>query len=213
MDSEKILNAVKEARTLAKPRNFTQSVDLIVNLKELDLSRPENRLKEQIVLPSGRGKDVAIAVIAKGDLAAQAEEMGLTVIRQEELEELGKNKKTAKKIANAHGFFIAQADMMPLVGKSLGPVLGPRGKMPQPVPANANLAPLVARFQKTVSINTRDKALFQVYIGHESMSDDELAANAEAILNVVSRKYEKGLYHVKSAFTKLTMGAAAPIEK
>ncbi|AEK19152.1 50S ribosomal protein L1 [Methanococcus maripaludis] len=213
MDSEKILNAVKEARTLAKPRNFTQSVDLIVNLKELDLSRPENRLKEQIVLPSGRGKDVAIAVIAKGDLAAQAEDMGLTVIRQEELEELGKNKKTAKKIANAHGFFIAQADMMPLVGKSLGPVLGPRGKMPQPVPANANLAPLVARFQKTVAINTRDKALFQVYIGTESMSDDELAANAEAILNVVSKKYEKGLYHVKNAFTKLTMGAAAPIEK
>ncbi|MBA2846065.1 large subunit ribosomal protein L1 [Methanococcus maripaludis] len=204
---------MKEARTLAKPRNFTQSVDLIVNLKELDLSRPENRLKEQIVLPSGRGKDVAIAVIAKGDLAAQAEDMGLTVIRQEELEELGKNKKTAKKIANAHGFFIAQADMMPLVGKSLGPVLGPRGKMPQPVPANANLAPLVARFQKTVAINTRDKALFQVYIGTESMSDDELAANAEAILNVVSKKYEKGLYHVKNAFTKLTMGAAAPIEK
>ncbi|MBA2862402.1 50S ribosomal protein L1 [Methanococcus maripaludis] len=213
MDSDKILNAVKEARTLAKPRNFTQSVDLIVNLKELDLTRPENRLKEQIVLPSGRGKDVAIAVIAKGDLAAQAEDMGLTVIRQEELEELGKNKKTAKKIANAHGFFIAQADMMPLVGKSLGPVLGPRGKMPQPVPANANLAPLVARFQKTVAINTRDKSLFQVYIGHESMSDEELAANAEAILNVVSKKYEKGLYHVKSAFTKLTMGAAAPIEK
>lgn len=103
--------------------------------------------------------------------------------------------------------------MMPLVGKSLGPVLGPRGKMPQPVPANANLAPLVARFQKTVAINTRDKSLFQVYIGHESMSDEELAANAEAILNVVSKKYEKGLYHVKSAFTKLTMGAAAPIEK
>ncbi|MBA2860363.1 50S ribosomal protein L1 [Methanococcus maripaludis] len=213
MDSEKILNAVKEARTLAKPRNFTQSVDLIVNLKELDLTRPENRLKEQIVLPSGRGKDVTIAVIAKGDLAAQAEDMGLTVIRQEELEELGKNKKTAKKIANAHGFFIAQADMMPLVGKSLGPVLGPRGKMPQPVPANANLAPLVARFQKTVAINTRDKALFQVYIGTESMSDEELAANAEAILNVVSKKYEKGLYHVKNAFTKLTMGAAAPIAK
>jgi len=213
MDSEQILKAVKEARTLAKPRNFTQSVDLIVNLKELDLTRPENRLKEQIVLPSGRGKDTKVAVIAKGDLAAQAAEMGLTVIRQEELEELGKNKKAAKKIANANGFFIAQADMMPLVGKSLGPVLGPRGKMPQPVPANANLAPMVARFQKTVTINTRDKALFQVYLGTEAMSDEELAANAEAVLNVVAKKYEKGLYHVKSAFTKLTMGAAAPISK
>ena len=90
MDRENIIKAVKEARSLAKPRNFTQSVDLVVNLKELDLTRPENRLKQQVVLPHGRGKEPKIAVIAKGDLAAQAEEMGLTVIRQEELEELGK---------------------------------------------------------------------------------------------------------------------------
>ncbi|MBP2172470.1 large subunit ribosomal protein L1 [Methanococcus voltae] len=213
MDSVKILNAVKEARNSAKPRNFTQSVDLIINLKELDLSRPENRMKQQIVLPSGLGKEINIAVIAKGDLAAQAESMGLTVIRQEELEELGKNKKQAKKLANANQFFIAQADMMPIVGKSLGAVLGPRGKMPQPVPANANLKPLVERFGKTISINTRDKAFFQVYVGKESMSDEELAANIEAVLNTVARKYEKGLYHVKNAFTKLTMGASAPIEK
>jgi large subunit ribosomal protein L1 len=213
MDSVNILNAVKEARNSAKPRNFTQSVDLIINLKELDLSRPENRMKQQIVLPSGLGKEINIAVIAKGDLAAQAESMGLTVIRQEELEELGKNKKQAKKLANANQFFIAQADMMPIVGKSLGAVLGPRGKMPQPVPANANLKPLVERFGKTISINTRDKAFFQVYVGKESMSDEELAANIETVLNTVARKYEKGLYHVKSAFTKLTMGASAPIEK
>ncbi|MCS3922411.1 large subunit ribosomal protein L1 [Methanococcus voltae PS] len=213
MDSVKIINAVKEARNSAKPRNFTQSVDLIINLKELDLSRPENRMKQQIVLPSGLGKEINIAVIAKGDLAAQAESMGLTVIRQEELEELGKNKKQAKKLANANQFFIAQADMMPIVGKSLGAVLGPRGKMPQPVPANANLKPLVERFGKTISINTRDKAFFQVYVGKESMSDEELAANIEAVLNTVARKYEKGLYHVKNAFTKLTMGASAPIEK
>jgi len=111
MDREKIMKAVKEARSLAKPRNFTQSVDLIVNLKELDFTRPENRIKQNVVLPHGRGKDAKIAVIGKGDLAAQAEELGLTVIRQEELEELGKNKKQAKKIANEHDFFIAQADM------------------------------------------------------------------------------------------------------
>jgi large subunit ribosomal protein L1 len=85
--------------------------------------------------------------------------------------------------------------------------------MPQPVPANANLKPLVERFGKTISINTRDKAFFQVYVGKESMSDEELAANIEAVLNTVARKYEKGLYHVKNAFTKLTMGASAPIEK
>jgi len=213
MDREKILKGVKEARSLAKPRNFTQSVDLTVNLKELDLTRPENRLKQQIVLPHGRGKEAKIAVIAKGDLAAQAEEMGLTVIRQEELEELGKNKKQAKKIANGHDFFIAQSDMMPIVGKTLGPILGPRGKMPQPVPPNANLKPLVERLKKTIVVNTRDKPSFKTLVGSENMSDEEIAENIEAILNTVSKKYEKGLYHVKNAYVKLTMGPAVPIEK
>ncbi|HIQ38962.1 MAG TPA: 50S ribosomal protein L1 [Methanothermococcus okinawensis] len=213
MDREKILKAVKEARSSAKPRNFTQSVELIVNLKELDLTKPENRLKEQVVLPHGRGKEAKIAVIAKGDLAAQAEELGLTVIRQEDLEELGRNKKLAKKIANEHNFFIAQADMMPLVGRLLGPILGPRGKMPQPVPPNVNLKPLVERLKKTVVINTRDKPFFKTLVGNEKMSDEELTENIEAVLNVLPKKYEKGLYHVKSAYVKLTMGPAIPIEK
>ncbi|EHP86590.1 50S ribosomal protein L1 [Methanotorris formicicus] len=213
MDREKILQAVKEARRLAKPRNFTQSFDLVVNLKELDLSRPENRLKEEIVLPHGRGKEAKIAVIAKGDLAAQAEELGLTVIREEELEELGKDKRKARKVANAHDFFIAQADMMPLVGRYLGPILGPRGKMPKPVPANINLKPLVERLKKTVIVNTRDKPIFHALVGTEKMSDEEIAENIESVLNTVAKKYEKGLYHVKSAYTKLTMGPAVKIEK
>ncbi|HIQ31994.1 50S ribosomal protein L1 [Methanothermococcus sp. SCGC AD-155-E23] len=213
MDREKILKAVKEARARAKPRNFTQSVELIVNLKELDLTKPENRLKEQVVLPHGRGKEAKIAVIAKGDLAAQAEELGLTVIREEDLERLGRDKKLAKKIANEHDFFIAQADMMPLVGRLLGPILGPRGKMPQPVPPTANLKPLVEKLKKTVVINTRDKPFFKTLVGNEKMSDEELADNIEAVLSVLPKKYEKGLYHVKSAYVKLTMGPAVPIEK
>jgi len=209
MDRDKILKAVKEARARAKPRNFTQSVELIVNLKEVDLTKPENRLKEQVVLPHGRGKEAKIAVIAKGDLAAQAEELGLTVIREGDLEELGRNKRLAKKIANNHDFFIAQADMMPIVGRLLGPVLGPRGKMPQPVPPSANLKPLVERLKKTVVI----RPFFKTLVGNEKMSDEELTENIEAVLNVLPKKYEKGLYHVKSAYVKLTMGPAVPIEK
>jgi len=103
--------------------------------------------------------------------------------------------------------------MMPLVGRLLGPILGPRGKMPQPVPPSANLKPLVERLKKTVVINTRDKPFFKTLVGNEKMSDEELADNIEAVLNVLPKKYEKGLYHVKSAYVKLTMGPAVPIEK
>ena len=102
---------------------------------------------------------------------------------------------------------------MPLVGRYLGPILGPRGKMPKPVPANINLKPLVERLKKTVVVNTRDKPIFHALVGNEKMSDEQIAENIEAVLNTVAKKYEKGLYHVKSAYTKLTMGPAVKIEK
>jgi len=92
MDREALLQAVKEARELAKPRNFTQSFEFIATLKEIDMRKPENRIKTEVVLPHGRGKEAKIAVIGTGDLAKQAEELGLTVIRKEEIEELGKKK-------------------------------------------------------------------------------------------------------------------------
>ncbi|ENN95760.1 50S ribosomal protein L1P [Methanocaldococcus villosus KIN24-T80] len=213
MDREAILKAVKEARSLAKPRNFTQSFEFIATLKELDMRKPENRIKAEVVLPHGRGKEAKIAVIAEGPLAQQAEELGLTVIRKDQIEELGKNKRQLRKIAKAHDFFIAQADLMPLIGRYFGVILGPRGKMPKPVPANADIKPLVERLKKTVVINTRDKPYFQVLVGNEKMSDEQIVDNIEAVLNVVAKKYEKGLYHIKDAYVKLTMGPAVKIEK
>ncbi|ADG13666.1 50S ribosomal protein L1 [Methanocaldococcus infernus] len=213
MDREAILQAVKEARQLAKPRNFVQSFEFIATLKEVDMRKPENRIRAEVVLPHGRGKEAKIAVVGTGDLIKQAEELGLTAIRKEEIEELGKNKRQLRKLAKAHDFFIAQADLMPLIGKYWGVILGPRGKMPKPVPANANIKPLVERLKKTVVINTRDKPYFQVLVGNEKMSDEQIVDNIEAVLDVVKKKYEKGLYHIKDAYVKLTMGPAVKIKK
>lgn len=124
-----ILEAVKKAKEESKPRNFTQSIDVVITIKDLDVKKPENRIDEEVLLPNGRGKDVKIAFIADGELALQAKNAGANmVINKGELEEMGKDRKGAKKIANRHDFFVAQADMMPLVGRFLGPVLGPRKK-------------------------------------------------------------------------------------
>ncbi|MBI4812918.1 MAG: 50S ribosomal protein L1, partial [Methanobacterium sp.] len=133
---QEILEAVKKAKEESQPRNFTQSVDVVITIKDLDVKKPENRIDEEVLLPNGRGKDVKIAFIADGELALQAKNAGADmVINKGELEEMGKDRKEAKKIANRLDFFVAQADMMPLVGRFLGPVLGPRKKMPKPVPA------------------------------------------------------------------------------
>ena len=210
--TEKLVKAVEEARKASKKRNFTQSFDLAINLRDIDMSKPENRLSEEVVLPKGRGKPVKVAVIAGDELALAAKEHADMVITKEELEELAKDKRKAKKIANDIDFFIPQAELMPLIGRFLGPVLGPRGKMPKPVPPNAPIAAIVERLRKTVRLRTKDKPVIHVPVGSEDMSDEDIAQNIEAVLTHLERKLEKGLGNIKSVYLKTTMGPSVKVE-
>ena len=205
-------------------RNFTESVDIIINIRDLDVKKPENRFNEEVTLPKGRGKDVKIGVIADGELIVQAKNAGLDlVINKSDLEEFGKDRKSAKKAANSVDFFVAQADMMPLVGRFLGPVLGPRGKMPKPVPASGpvlgprgkmpkpvpasiKLDPLLERLQSTVKVGVKQQPSIQIVVGSQDMSDEDIAENIETVLTVLDRNLEKGRSQIKSMFIKTTMG-------
>ncbi|MDI6654550.1 MAG: 50S ribosomal protein L1, partial [Candidatus Hydrothermarchaeota archaeon] len=127
------------------------------------------------------------------------------------LEELAKNKKAAKKIVEEHDFFIAQTDLMPLIGRYLGTVMGPRGKMPKPIPVNAPIAPAVERLKRTVRIRTKDKPVLHVCVGTEDMEDKKLIENIEAVSKFLERKLEKGFASIKSLYLKTTMGPSVKI--
>lgn len=206
-----ILKALQEVKKRQRKRGFPQSIDLAVNL-DLDTSKPENRLNEEVLLPNGRGKKVKVAVIAGGELAHQARKVADRVIAKEELTELAKDKRLAKKLGREFDFFIAQADMMPLVGKTIGTVLGPRGKMPKPVPVNADIAPIVERLRKTVRLRTKDKPVIHLAVGTEEMEDKKVAENVEAVMRFLERKLEKGYGSIKSVYLKSTMGPSVKIE-
>lgn len=209
---QEILEAVKKAKEQSKPRNFTQSIDLVINIKDLDVNKPENRFEEEVSLPHGRGKEVKIAVIADGELALQAKKAGADlVITRDDLEELGKNRKKAKRLANQYEFFIAQADLMPLIGRFLGPVLGPRKKMPKPIPATANPAPLIKKLRDTVRVRVKDQPLIHTTVGTEKMDEEKITENIESILDVLDRNLEKGRKQVKSMYIKTTMGPAVKV--
>lgn len=210
--TQEIIDAVKEAKELAKPRNFTQSIDVIINIKDLDVRKPDNRFSEELALPNGRGKPITIGVIASGELAVSAKNAGIDlVISKEDLEELGKNRKQAKKLAGSVDFFIAQADMMALVGRFLGPVLGPRNKMPKPVPANAKVEPLLERLQSTIKVGVKQQPSIQILVGTQDMDDEELAENIEAVLAILDRNLEKGRNQIKSMYIKATMGSVVRV--
>ena len=207
-----IIDAVKEAKEQAKPRNFTQSIDVIINLKDIDVRRPENRFNEELALPNGRGKPIKIGVIADGELAVSAKNAGIDlVISKDDLQEFGKDRKAAKKVANSVDSFIAQADMMPLVGRFLGPVLDPRNKMPKPVPASAKIEPLLERVGYTIKVGIKNQPSIQILVGTQDMSDEDLAENIEAVLAILDRHLEKGRNQIKSMYIKTTMGSVVRV--
>ena len=207
-----IIEAVKEAKEQAKPRNFTQSIDVIINIKDLDVRKPENRFSEEVALPNGRGKEIKIGVIADGELALGAKNAGVdVVISKEDLQEFGKDIKAAKKVVKSVDSFIAQADMMPLVGRFLGRILGPRNKMPKPVPASARIEPLLERTQATIKVGVQQQPSIQFLVGSQDMDDEKLAENIEAVLAVLDRNLEKGRNQIKSMYIKATMGSVVRV--
>jgi len=209
--TESVLKAVGEVKA-TKKRNFLQTVDLVVNLRNLDMNKPENRIDQEVLLPSGRGKKVKIALFADGELAHQAKKVVDTVIEKDAVSDIAKDKKAGKKLARDHNFFLSQTDMMALIGKSLGPVLGPRGKMPKPVPPSIDIKPLVDRLQRTVRIRTKDRLTFHLPVGTEAMTDDDLAKNVSAVLNSLETKLGGSTHNIRSVLLKKSMGPSVKVE-
>src|SRR5437667_6854405 len=156
VSKDAIAKAVADMKGKSEKRKFNQSVELAVKLRELDLKRPEARINESIELPTPPSKTTKVAVIAGGDLAVRAKNAGADlVIGREDLDKLGRDKKQARKLAQNYDFFVAEAPLMPQVGKALGQMLGPRGKMPTPVPPTAPIDDVLKRQRKSRSLSCR----------------------------------------------------------
>ncbi|MCC7573587.1 MAG: 50S ribosomal protein L1 [Candidatus Methanofastidiosum sp.] len=209
---EAVLRAVKKAKETSKPRNFTQSMEMSINLQGLDMKKTQNRIKEDFVLPNGRGKDVKIGIFASGDMAQRAKKENLSIFDQEDIDKLAKDKKLAKKVANSHDFFIAQTDFMTLIGKSLGPIFAPRGKTPAPLPPTAPLEPILNKMKKTVKIKSYNQSVIHMFVGSEKMEDEMLAENISEIIKFFEKKLEKGYDNIKSIYIKTSMGPAVKLE-
>ena len=209
---EKISAAIKSAIEGAPKRKFVESVDFAFTIRDVDLKNPNNRIQEEIRLPSGRGRAIKVAMFAGSDAAQKAKAAGIHVIDPTEIEELGKNKGQAKKLANAYDFFLSEVPHMGLIGRYLGVVLGPRGKMPRPVPPVVDPAAIAASLQSTVVVKSRDKITFQAPIGTLSLSHEELMKNAMEVYNRVTSKLERGIGNIRSLYIKTTMGPSNRVE-
>ncbi len=205
LDTNTVLEAIKQLRAQPKKRKFSQSMELIINLQDIDMKKPEGRIQESIELPHAPTKKSKVCVIATGELALKAKRTGADLLSNEDLESLATDKKRQKQLANTYDTFFAEAALMPLVGKALGAILGPRGKMPKPLLPNANIEAQMAKSAKTISLRVRGQPVLQCAVGTEDMNDNELAENTVAVVKRLEGKLKRGLKNMRTIYLKTTM--------
>lgn len=211
MEKQEVLSALKELRNEPKKRKFSQSLDLIINLKNLDLKKPENHVELYIQLQHGKGKENKICAFVGPELRESAEKTFDHCVSEKDFAAFAKDKTKVKKLADKYNFFVAQADVMPKVAASFGRIFGPRKKMPNPkagciVPLKANLAQVKDRLKNTVKAVAKERPLIQVSVGNDTMDDDKLAENVMTIYKQVEHRLPMEKNNIKSIYLKFTMG-------
>lgn len=210
-DLQKLTALVDEAKKNSSKRNFNQAVELVANFRGLNVKAPENRINETVNLSHPIGREVKVCVIADGDLVVKARQSGADmVMTKQEIDQYSGNKKAVKKLAESYDYFVARTDLMAQVGKTLGSVLGPRGKMPDPIPPQVNVEPMIKKYKTSVRIKIRDQPAIRCRIGSEDMDSKDIADNIMAVLNAIDRRIKLDQY-LSSLVVKTTMGKPAKL--
>jgi len=197
---------IKEAKTVDKERKFKQSVEMFIILKDIDVKKGFV-MNETVQLPKKMSTPTTVCIMAGGDMVLKAKNAKADrVISGDEINSLAANKRQARKFINNYDFFLADTQLMTTVGKVLGQLLGPRGKMPVPVPFNAPIDSFLDRFRSSVRVKVKNSLSLSCKIGDESMSDEDLAANAHAVLNTVEKKLPNGDKNIRKIIIKTSMG-------
>lgn len=203
-----IAERIKEVLEKSPKRRFNESIDLSIVLSGVDLKKnPNLKINEIVELENPpRNKEIKVCVFGTGEFAFRAKEAGADLVMDpEELKNM--SKRELRKLANKYDHFIAQADVLPKIAKIIGPVLGPRNKMPISLPITAvdRLPAEIKRLKRSVRIRMRDQPYFSVKIGSRDMSAEEIAKNVDKIINLVRNKYGD-LSMIKKVYIKTTMG-------
>jgi large subunit ribosomal protein L1 len=202
------IDVVTESLQKAPERKFSETVEVAINIKDLDLSVPKNRLEDEVPLPNGRGRNVRIALFGTPEMCQKAKGLADIVMAPAQLDDLMKDKKAAKKLVDEVDFFLAEAPLMPTIGKRLGVVLGPRGKMPRPVPPGGDPTNLINAMKRSVRVRTKGNRTFHAPVGTRSMPPEQIAQNIDALLARIMGKLERGRNNIESVYVKTSMGPA-----
>ena len=213
VNEAQLVQIIKQAKESDKERKFNQTMEMIMVFKDVDVKKGF-AINEIIQLPKKINRPASVCIMATGDMGIKAKKANADrVINEDELTKLGADKRESRKIINKYDFFLADTKLMPTVGKVLGQLLGPRGKMPTPVPFNAPIESFLERFRASIKVRVKGSLSMSCKIGEENMDDLDLAANANAVATTIEKKLPNGNKNIKKIMVKTTMGNIVKLEQ
>lgn len=210
LSNQQLADLAKKGKEQSTERKFAQSVEVVVTLKEVDPKKTDLNINEIVYLPHPTAKQAKVCFIGSGDLAVRAKNAKTDLVMDpSQLENYGGSKSEAKKLARSYDFFLADTSLMPRIGKVLGQALGPKGKIPTPVPPNAPVEAMVNRMRTAVRVRSRGSLGVMAKAGDGALSDADLAENITAVVNAITKKLPNGDRNVRTIMVKTTMGKPA----
>ena len=210
------LSVIKKEGFKDKVRKFDESIDLIINIKDVNLNDPKNRIDKEIILSNDivTNDKPNICVIASDEILMEAKKLGVDTIDSDGLIKLNnEEKKFKKKFAKKYDFFVVEDKMMRDVARYLARFLGPVGKMPKPFPTGygiisspEDLKIAFDRYKKIIRIQMKKQPIIFVKIGKKSMNVDKLYENIKTVVDFIADKMPHRFNNFKSMYLKSTMG-------
>ena len=199
-----------------KVRKFDESIDLIINIKDVNLNDPKNRIDKEIILSNEISVEDKpnICVIASDEILLAAKKLGVDTLDSEGLVNLNREeKKTKKKFAKKYDFFVVEDKMMRDVARYLARFLGPVGKMPKPFPTGygiisspEDLNVAYERYKKVIRIQMKKQPIIFAKIGKKSLDKEKLYENMKTVVNFIAEQMPHKFNNFKSMYLKSTMG-------
>ena len=210
LSNQQLAELAKKGKEQARETKFTQSVEVMISLKEVDPKKTDLNINEIVYLPHPISKQAKLCYIGSGDLAVRAKNAKTNLVMDpSQLENYGGSKRDAKKLARSYDFFLADTALMPRIGKVLGQALGPKGKIPTPVPPNSPIEAMINRMRTAVRVRSRGSLGVMAKVGDSKLSEPEIADNIVAVVNAVSKKLPNGDKNIRTIMVKTTMGKPA----
>jgi large subunit ribosomal protein L10Ae len=193
-----------------KKRNFTETIELQVTLKNYDAQR-DKRFSGTFKLPVIPKPKYDVCILGNAKHCEKAEQIGVDKMTVEDLKKFNKNKKLIKKFAKKYDSFLASASLIKQIPRILGPGLTKAGKFPALLEDNENIQEKIDTTKATIKFQMKKVLCMSLAVANCEMTKEEILLNVQLSVNFLVSLLKKAWQNVKKLYIKSTMGPAFQI--